>query len=329
MTPELTVIADRYRRFAAGEAHGVSTTFEAWAIGLADDVSLLQLLTALAPLKQQPNLVFAAARWTGCPEAGFPDFREWMLGHWPDIESTILARFTQTNEAARCSALVTAIASIDGPVALLEVGASGGLCLYPDRYSYRFESGGEVVELDPANGPSSLVIPCRVAGDISIPAHLPQVVWRAGIDQSPIDVRNEEELRWLETLIWPEHPDRVARLLAAARIAAADPPRVRRGDLVELLSSTAEWAPRDTTLVVFHSAVLSYLPAEQRAEFRRIIDGLGAVWVSNEASGVFPDIVAKLPAGLDVGSRFILALEGKPLAMTGPHGQSIDGLPGD
>jgi hypothetical protein len=215
MTPELLVIAEKYRRFAAIEAHGVSATFEAWALGLADDETLLALLAPLPRLKQQPNLVFAAARWTGCPTSGFDAFREWMLGHWPEIESTILARSTQTNEAARCSALVTALAGIEAPVALLEVGASGGLCLYPDRYSYRFERGDRVVALDPADGPSSVVIACAVGGGIRIPERLPQVVWRAGVDQSPIDVRDVEELRWLETLIWPEHHDRVTRLHAA------------------------------------------------------------------------------------------------------------------
>jgi hypothetical protein len=327
MTPELLLIAERYRLFAAREAHAVSAIFEGWANGLAADDTLLRLLAPLPRLKQQPNLVFAAARWTGCPLGDFDAFREWMLGHWPEIESTILARSTQTNEAARCSALVVALAEIDGPVALLEVGASGGLCLYPDRYSYRFDGDEGTIALDPADGTSAVVIPCTVSGGIGMPARLPQVVWRAGIDQSPIDVRDEEELRWLETLIWPEHHERVARLHAAAKIAAGDPPHLRRGDLLELLASTADWAPKDATLVVFHSAVLSYLDAERRDEFRRIVDALHAVWVSNEGSGVLPDIEAKLPADLGIGGRFILARGGVPLALTGPHGQSVDGLP--
>ena len=326
MAPEFTNISERYRLFAAREAHGVSATFENWALGLADDDALLRLLAPLPRLKQQPNLLFAAARWTGCPVGGFDAFREWMLGHWPEIDSTILARSTQTNEAARCSALLVALAGIEGPVALLEVGASAGLCLYPDRYSYRFAAGDGVAALDPADGTSAVVIPCELSGGIPIPEHLPQVVWRAGIDQSPIDVREPEELRWLETLIWPEHRERVARLHAAARIAAADPPHLRRGDLVELLASTAEWAPSDATLVVFHSAVLSYLDPERREEFRRIVGDIGAVWVSNEGAGVLPDLAAKLPADVDVGGRFILARDGDVLAVTGPHGKSIDGL---
>jgi hypothetical protein len=328
MTPELLAIAERYVKFAATEARGVSAVFDDWATGLAADESLLALLAPLPGIKQQPNLVFAAARWTGCPAGSFDTFREWMLDHWPEVDATILARSTQTNEAARCSALITALAGIEGPVALLEVGASAGLCLYPDRYSYRFARAddGEVVALDPADGIGRVVIPCEVQGGIHLPERLPQVVWRAGIDQSPIDVRDADELRWLETLIWPEHHDRVARLHAAALIAAADPPHLRRGDLVELLESSAEWAPPDATLVVFHSAVLNYLPGDRREEFERIVRELDAVWVSNEGLGVLPAVDAKLPPGLDVRG-FILALDGEPLALTEPHGRSIDGLP--
>src|SRR3712207_7397840 len=40
---------------------------------------------------------------------------------------------------SRCAALLPALATIDGPLALVEVGASAGLCLYPDRYGYEYD----------------------------------------------------------------------------------------------------------------------------------------------------------------------------------------------
>ena len=80
--------------------------------------------------------------------------------------------------------------------------------------------------------------------------------------------------------------------------------------------------------MVFHSAVLNYLPADRREEFERIVRDLDAVWVSNEGLGVLPAVDAKLPPGLDVRG-FILARDGVPLALTEPHGRSIDGLAPD
>jgi hypothetical protein len=49
-----------------------------------------------------------------------------------------LSRRTQTNEPGRCATLLPALAALDGPLALIEVGASAGLCLHVDRYSYDY-----------------------------------------------------------------------------------------------------------------------------------------------------------------------------------------------
>ena len=49
----------------------------------------------------------------------------------------------QTNEAGRCAVLLPVLAALPQPLALLEVGASAGLCLYPDRYAYRYGDHGD------------------------------------------------------------------------------------------------------------------------------------------------------------------------------------------
>ncbi len=52
---------------------------------------------------------------------------------------------------------------------------------------------------------------------------------------------------------------------------------------------------------------------------------LGARWIANESARAIPDVAAKARAEIP-DSRFVLALDGAPLAATGPHGQSIDWL---
>jgi hypothetical protein len=54
----------------------------------------------------------------------------------------MLARRTQTNEAARCAVLLPALALLPQPLALIEVGASAGLCLLYDEWRYHYVGRG-------------------------------------------------------------------------------------------------------------------------------------------------------------------------------------------
>ena len=323
----MDAVADYYGRFAALEARGSSAIFEDWALGIAGDVEVRSLIAHLPRPKQQANLVFAASRSKGAPLAEYDVFREWLLSRWAEVVPVVLARSTQTNEAARCATLLPHIASISGPVALLEVGASAGLCLYPDRYSYRYHSAGTLHKVDPKDGPSSVVLDCDLRGALDVPIGLPDVVWRGGVDLNPIDVTDIDSLNWLEALVWPEHDERRDRLRAAARIVAQDPPLLVAGDLNAEVANLAAQAPDDATLVVFHSAVLAYLEVEDRNRFVDQVSALDAVWLSNEGVAVLPEVAAQLPTGIAVNGDFVLAKNGVPVALTAPHGQYYRALP--
>lgn len=315
-----------YSRFAEREARGVSPMYEALAAGVAADAAFCERIAELPVQKRQPNLVFSASRHLGAPVDDYDRWRAWILRHWDRVAPVVLARATQTNEAARCATLLPALAAIDGPIALLEVGASAGLCLFPDRYSYAYATGSGVTELDPDTGPSPVVLDCDMRGAIP-PTRLPQVVWRAGIDRNPLDATDADTRSWLESLIWPEHHERRALIARAAAIAAEDPPRLVAADLNDALPDLAAAAPADAHLVVFHSAVLAYLPREDRARFRSAVESLACTWISNEAPAVFPDIAARVPQGLIADGEFLLAVNGVPTALTSPHGRAYSALP--
>jgi hypothetical protein len=277
--------AENYRRFAAYEARGRSPLYEQLANGVADDRELLAFLAGLPQEKRQPNLLLAAVRYLAGVQPGYEAFRGVVLDRRAEVAATMLVRRTQTNEPARCATLLPALASLRQPLALLEVGASAGLCLLPDRYSYDYGTRR-------INGqPGAPVLPCRCIGPVPLPHRPVEVAWRAGIDTNPLDVTDPDDVRWLSCLVWPGEGNRAERLAAAIDLARRDPPRLIRGDLAERLAETAAGAPKEATLVVFHSAVLAYVSPGRRAEFGRAVTALAAVWLAQED----PDVVSELP----------------------------------
>ncbi|GAA2721241.1 DUF2332 domain-containing protein [Cellulomonas aerilata] len=322
-----TTTAAWYARFAEQDTRDASPVLSEWAAGIAGDDRVLALIDALPRPRRQPNLVLGAARYLGAPDGTWPDLRSWLLAHWEDVAEVTARRSTQTNEAGRCATLLPHLAAVDGPVALLEVGASAGLCLLPDRYSYRYDTVDGPVRLDPPDGPGPVVLPCRLDPPDDVPTRLPDVAWRAGIDLAPVDVTDPDDLAWLSALVWPGQDERLARLHAAARLVAADPPRIVRGDLVEALERTAAQAPSGARLVVLHTAVLAYLPEARRTEFVRRVRDLDATWISNESPGVLTYDGWTDPPAPQVGSRNVLAVDGVPRALTGQHGATWSALP--
>ncbi|MFC8525613.1 DUF2332 domain-containing protein [Nocardia sp. NPDC057227] len=308
-------VSGRYRVFAEREARGESPRYEALALSVAADPRATALVGALPGDRQQPNLVLAAARLHGADVVAPEDFPAWLAEHWAEVRATALARSTQTNEVGRAAVLLPVLAGFAGPLALLEVGASAGLCLYPDRFGYRYTGGPR---LEPADGPSPVRLTCAATGPVPFPARLPQVVHRAGIDLHPLHPADPDDRRWLETLVWPGQTERVERLRAALDIAAADPPRLVAGDLNEHVADLVHDLARDATVVVFHSAVLGYLRPADRERFRRTVTGLPCHWISNEAPAVFPDLAPEAPP-----RQFVLAVNERPVAFAGPHGQSL------
>ncbi|GLZ45889.1 hypothetical protein Acsp06_20740 [Actinomycetospora sp. NBRC 106375] len=315
-------VAENYRRFGLREARGRSPLYEALTLGVADDPSLQAFLDELPPGKRQPNLLLATVRFLAGVQPDYAAFRDVVLDRRDEVAATMLARRTQTNEPARCATLLPALAQIEGPLALLEVGASAGLCLYPDRYGYRFPPTEVVLPGEP-------MLTCEVRGPAPLPTVPPTVVWRAGIDLNPLDVADPDDLRWLHCLIWPGEEGRAERLDAAAAVARADPPRIVRGDLVDDLPALAAEAPPDATLVVVHSAVLAYVPAERRAAFAEVVARLGAVWLGNESTTVLADLPTPPPTDLPAPppgpTPSLLVRDGhRPLAWVDGHGTWLE-----
>ncbi|MEV5052262.1 DUF2332 domain-containing protein [Arthrobacter sp. LAR12-1-1.1] len=360
-SPTDSATAQWYRHFGSFDAPGSSPCYAAWAVGISGDAELIRRIDQWPHNKRQPLLILAAARFLGAQVSPYREFRTFLDDRWTEVSEIVLSRSTQTNEAGRCAALLPSLAQISAvegrPLALIEVGASAGLALFPDRYGYEFvgaradadaaESGAadagaaeaaeaRTTRLVPAGAtPGTFpVLRCVTSGPVPLPAEIPRVAWRAGIDLNPLDVRNPDDVAWLEALIWPEQEFRLERLRQAIAIAQERPPLLVAGDLNEQLVALAGRAPADAALVVFHSAVMGYLDAGGRSRFRRTMADLaaerGCHWLSNEGhtvtaqadgSNVVPEMDDARLRG-----RFLLLQDGQPAAITGPHGQSLEWL---
>ena len=326
-------LAEQYQEFA-GQA-GDSPTFADWSAQVALDEPVLAWIRTLPRLKQQPNLVFAAARWHGVAAPGpYDGLRAALLDDDGTIRTTILTRSTQTNEAGRLATLVPALALVQEaeggrPLSLLEVGASAGLTLLPDRWAYRWRTPhGDVVLGD---GPP---LDCLVEGPAPLPRHPVRVAARRGVDLSPLDVADDDAMRWLETLIWPEHDDRRRILRTAVELAVADPPTVVPGDLLSSLPDLVAGAAEHGPVVVQHSAVIAYLDDDGRAAFQDLISDLvsrrACHWISNEAASVLPSVTVSALGRPTTTSPFVLGLDGRAVAWTHSHGRALEwfGRPG-
>ncbi len=294
-------LALRYRQFAETECRGYSDAYYRLALAVAEDGDIIRFIAAMPVI--QPNLFFASVQFltgpAGMPRTG-PELRRFLKRRGGEVGDVMRSRRTQTNEVGRCAVLLPALPS--GPLALLEVGASAGLCLLLDQFYYEFGS----VPIGVASSP--VRVRCALAGSVPLPSAMPAIVWRHGLDLHPIDVRDDEAIQWLLACVWPDHPERRRRLERAIELARARPPAVRAGDLVDDLPALLAEVPEDAQLVVFHSAVLGYVSPHRRQAFARVLADASqerdVVWVSNEGPGIVPEVTALAPSFGEL--RFLL-----------------------
>ena len=308
-------LAERFRAFAS-DASSRAPLYGELAMRIADDPSTSHLLLHAPEEQRLPVLLFACVHWLLLNEPGhalaghdpnlsfpsqrstvnaidpYPEFRRFCASHEPRLAELLATRSTQTNEVGRCATFLPILGLLArevGPLALVDVGSSGGLNLLFDRYEYHYEPGGTV------GGPSPVVLQCGTRGDVPIPARLPSVARRIGLDRSPIDLTDPDAARWLEACVWPDQADRFHRLHAAIGLAQTDPPTVRAGDAVGDLADTIGLVADDGHPVVLNTWVLNYLTEAQRLAYVAELDRLGA---SRDLSWIYaemPFLVSGVP----------------------------------
>jgi hypothetical protein len=204
-------------------------------------------------------------------------------------------RLPNANETGHCAVLYPAIAEAArrvgaSAVGLIDVCCSAALNLNVDRVGIVYGNGQSLGDRS-----SPVQLSSAIVGGRPLPARpVPEVVARVGIDLDPVDVTDAEDARWLRACLWPDQPERVARLEAEMALAATAPPLLLQGDAVEVLPDAFARVPADALPVVTTTWALSRFPLESRLRFlHRLGDAAtdrAVAWVSVEGVGVAPAI---------------------------------------
>ncbi|MGH3544918.1 MAG: DUF2332 family protein [Mycobacteriales bacterium] len=194
--------------------------------------------------------------------------------------SDLLGKALQHNYVSRAPALLAALLAARQrsafPIRLLEPGASAGLNLRPDEFSYRIDT--ETV-LGPPQG--EVIIPTAWKGKYPRPedtGHLKEYLnigERRGCDVHPVDTATPENRIWQTVYAAGLSEEQRATQIAALRLAEDDPVTIDQVSVGPWLSGQlAIPAPRMLT-VVWHSYVRRYVDPEEWNQVEMLFTNTG------------------------------------------------------
>ncbi|MCG2841927.1 DUF2332 domain-containing protein [Sandaracinobacter sp. RS1-74] len=209
------------------------------------------------------------------PPAPMPDAEALWAALEPELLSQALCPWLdsapQTNEVARSSALMPGFLTIAAetglPLALYELGCSGGLNLLPEHYSYNL--GGLLI----GNPDSLLHLQPEWSGPPppDVPLHIAS---RAGVDLRPLDLCDPAERARMLAYVWPDQTARLERMALAMTILAENIPEVVAGDAADFVESRVK-PKKGVATTVFHSIAMQYFPEETKMRIARHMESRG------------------------------------------------------
>ena len=294
------VVADQANQVAA--AWSPTGAPESWQLTAAqfetlrDDDELLAIAAMIPPDRLPPLLFAAAASFLvlelrprplrdSFPRIGEPqpplapafrsEYRTFCLDHRDRLLDLCSAHRYQMNEVGRCADVLPALGpAIDQEreIVLVDVGTGAGLALHLDRYRYVFRGPGGQVQTVGDTG-SGVVIETEVLGPhpAPVPARVPTIADRIGIDVEPLDLGDPAVRTWLAACI-PQEIGAVTRFEKAVEVALANPARSVRGDACDVLPEVLAGAPEGALVCMTDTYVHVFFAAEELSRFRSLVD---------------------------------------------------------
>jgi hypothetical protein len=173
-------------------------------------------------------------------------------------------------EIARAACLMPGIARVAAmagePLALIELDAGAGFNLLCDHYGYDYGRAGDLGPDEPL-----LSLDCEAQGSKlpPLPAGMPRIGARIGIDAEPVDLADAGQRARLEAAAGAADAERRALLGRAIDIVLHHRPRLVKGDALDLLPGLL----RETSgpLCLLHCMALAGWSAERRAGLQRCL----------------------------------------------------------
>lgn len=220
---------------------------------------------------------------------------------WTEIEAAVekqseyilerLKSAPQTNEVRRASLLLPGLLEVAQRTGkqnfvMSELGASAGLNMFWDKYSYQFgdKSWGALdaqTKLNP-----------NVTGSLPEFVDL-NVVSRAGCDLNPFDLSDEKQRILLLSYLWPDQKERIARTREAIKLAIENGVCVETSDAIDWLKQRLAHQHTNKVHVIYHTIAWQYFPEDKKREGVELLNLAGEkatndaplAWLRLEADG--------------------------------------------
>ena len=179
----------------------------------------------------------------------------------------------QTNEVRRCAGLLGGFLRAAGgglPLRLLEIGSSAGLLLFFDRYRY---------ELGPHRyGPSDAEVVIEAEWRGTAPDLSPklEVASRRGCDLFPLDLRDPEAYRRMQSFLWADQVDRHALLRGAVAALPSEGAPLERIAARDFAARELATPQAGVATVFYHASMWWYLAPEEREDVTASLEAAGA-----------------------------------------------------
>ncbi|MEE3850149.1 DUF2332 domain-containing protein [Gordonia sp. LSe1-13] len=301
--------SDRLRRYGA-EVTESSPISARIADALSESDEALRVIRSVPAGHRDPALVLAvlhhlaltgraadlaAAIDIGDPDAAAAAAVRIVIRQADAVVATAAHRALLTMRTAVCAVLYPVLAEAAhrmgaDDIGVIDVNPGVGLNLHTDRVAITYSTGESL-----GNSASRVRIDCRVVGQNALPTRtLPRVVARVGIGKDIVDMADPDEVLWLRACVPPDQDEPADQLDAAVAVAAAEPPVVLRGDVLDVVDDAIDEVPVAALPIVTTTWALSDLALESRLRWLQRLTDIAArrpiAWVSVEGVGVAPSI---------------------------------------